>query len=90
MAAVADRVAAQSPRPIVVAVGKRWVGGGSRRLAAGTLAGGATPCRLPHVEFFTPPTVDTVAETTARDGHHYKSGDGGGKGERGREGLHWA
>jgi len=70
MAAVADRLAAQSPRPLGVAVGKKWVGGGSRRLASETLADGATPCRLAHAEFCTPPTADTVAKTTAGDGHH--------------------
>jgi len=90
MAAVADRVTAQNPRPLGVAVGKTWVGGGSRQLAAETLAGGAAPCCLPHAEFCTPPTADTVAETTAGEGHHQKSGDGGGKGGRGREWLHAA
>jgi len=90
MTAVADRVAAQSLRPLSVAVWKKRVGSGSRWLAAETLAGGATPCRLPHAEFCTPATADTVVETTAGDGHHQKSGDGGGKGGRGREGLHWA
>ena len=90
MAAVADRVAAQSPQPLGVAVGKTWVGGGSRQLAAETMAGGATPCCLPHAEVCTPPIAETVAETTAGDGHPQESGDGGGRVGREREGLHAA
>jgi len=89
-AAVPDRVAAQSPRPLGVAVWKKWVGSGSRRLASETLADGATSHRLAHNEFCTLPTAGTVAETTAGGRHYWKIGDGGRKGGRGREGLHWA
>jgi len=90
MAVVANPVTAQRPQLRGVAVGKKGEGRGSRRLAAETLAGGATPCRLPHTEIFMPSTADTVAETTAGYGFHQKSGDGGGKWGGGREGLHWA
>ena len=90
MAAVTDRVAAQSPQPLGVAVGKTWVGGGSRQLAEEIMAGGATPCFLPHAEVCTPPRAATVAKTTAGDGHPQESGDGGGRVGREREGLHAA
>ena len=90
MAAVVEWVAAQSLRPLCVTVGKKWVGGDSQRLAGETLADGATPWRLPQVEVCTSPTANTVAETSAGDGHHQKSGEGGEDGGRWRKGLHWA
>jgi len=90
MAAVAGRVAAPDPRPLGVAVGKKRVGGGSQRLAADTLAGGATPFRVPYDECCTPPTAGTLEERTAEGGHHQKSDDGMGKWGSARDGLHWA